>query len=246
MENKLTKELTILPSMCDDSGALGIPSAFSLFMDIATEHACALGCGLDVLAPRGLFWLTVRTRVRFFRRPKMLERVTLSTWPEPPGKLRTNRDYAIEQNGALLCAGKTEWTVLDQSTGRLYPMANVFAPSFDAWPQAVWDEPFTHMADAPMEEFARYTVRPTDIDLGGHMNNVAYVRALAGVFSCAQWQGMNIRELEIAYRAPCYEGDTLALQRRKDGDTLLLRAALPDDKTVILARIVNGESTLRA
>ncbi len=241
MTEKITKELTILPSVCDSSAVLGIPDTFALFMDAATEHAGVLGCGIDVLAPRGLFWLTVRTRVRFFRRPRMLESVTLSTWPEPPGKLRTNRDYTLTSGDELLAAGKTEWTVLDQNTGRLHPAADVFSPEVDFHPAVVWPEPFTHMPDAPLDEFARYAVRSTDIDLGGHMNNAAYVRALAGAFSCEAWQAMRIRELEIAFRAPCHEGDELVLQKREaDGGVLNLRAALPDGKTIVLARIVKG------
>lgn len=240
MQSKYTKELTILPSMCDSAAALGVPDTFALFMDIATEHACALGCGLDVLGPRGLFWLTVRTRVKFFRRPKMLERAVLSTWPEAPGKLRVNRCYAIEGRGGLLAAGKTEWAVLDQNTGRLHPMADVFAPGPAPLPESVWDEPFTRLNDEALPEFARYTVRSTDIDLGGHMNNAAYLRALAGLFSCEAWQGMNLREAEIAYRAACYEGDTLCWQKRAGDGALALRAVLPDGKTIALIRLVTG------
>lgn len=240
MLEKYVKELTILPSVCDSAAALGVPDTFALFMDIATEHACALGCGLDVLGPRGLFWLTVRTRVKFLRRPRMLERVTLSTWPEAPGKLRTNRCYTIEGHGGLLAAGKTEWTVLDQNTGRLHPMADVFAPDPASLPESVWDEPFTRLPDEAFGEFARYTVRSTDIDLGGHMNNAAYLRVLASLFSCETWQGMNVREAEIAYRAACHEGDTLCWQKRPDGGALALRAALPDGRTIALIRLVTG------
>ena len=242
MQTKYTKELTILPSMCDSAAALGVPDAFALFMDAATEHSGVLGCGLDVLGPRGLFWLTVRTRVKFFRRPRMLERAAVSTWPEAPGKLRVNRCYTIEGGGGLLVAGKTEWAVLDQSAGRLHPMADVFAPGSGFAPESVWDEPFTRLNDEAMDEFARYTVRSTDIDLGGHMNNTAYLRALASLFSCAAWQGMNLREVEIAYRAACYEGDTLCWQKREDGGALALRAALPGGKTIALARLVTGEA----
>ena len=54
MTGKYSRALTILPSQCDSSARLGVPDTFALFMDAATEHACALGCGLDVLAPRGL------------------------------------------------------------------------------------------------------------------------------------------------------------------------------------------------
>lgn len=241
MLDRFTKELTILPGACDSSAALGIPDTFTLMMDAATEHACALGCGIDALAPRGLFWLAVRTRVRFFRRPRMLERVTLATWPEHPGKLRADRDYRITgQDGETLVAGKTEWTVLETESGRLRPAADVFPPDLSFSDEVVWSEPYSRMADAPLEEFARYTVRSVDIDLGGHMNNAAYVRALAGCFSCEAWQGMELRELEIVYRAPCYEGDTLVWQKSEDGGTLSLRAALPDGKTVVLARLLRG------
>lgn len=240
MQPKYTKELTILPSVCDSAAALGIPDTFALFMDVATEHSSVLGCGLDVLGPRGLFWLTVRTRVKFFRRPKMFERVSLSTWPEAPGKLRVNRCYAMEGSGGLLAAGKTEWTVLDQNTGRLHPMADIFAPDPASLPESVWDEPFTRLPDEAMDEFARYTVRSTDIDLGGHMNNTAYLRALASLFSCEAWQAMSLREVDISYRAACHEGDTLCWQKRAGDGALALRAALPDGKTIALIRLVTG------
>ena len=240
MENRYTQEFVVLPSVCDADSLLGVPDTFALFMDLAAIHAEILGFDTPKLMKRGLFWLTVRTRVRFYRRPKMAERVTLATWPEKPGKLRTDRDYVIEQDGALLAAGKTEWTILETETGRLHPMEGIFAPDFVFYPDVVWEEPFTRMKDEPLDEFARYTVRSTDIDLGGHMNNAAYLRAIAGSFSCEEWRGMDIRELEIAFRAPCYEGETLALQKRADGDTLALRAALPDGKTIALARIVRG------
>ena len=239
MENRYTQECAVLPSVCDSSAHLGIPDTFALFMDLAAIHAEQLEFDTPRLMKQGLFWLTVRTRVRFLRRPKMAERVTLATWPEPPSKLRTDRDYTITQNGELLVAGKTEWTILEMDSGRLHPMAGIFAPDFAFFPDTVWEEPFTRMRDEAMEEFARYTVRSTDIDLGGHMNNAAYIRALAGAFSCKAWQDMDVRELEIAFRASCYEGDTLIWQKRDDGGTLSLRAALPDGKTVVLARILH-------
>lgn len=240
MENRYEQPYIILPSVCDSAARLSVPDTFALFMDLAAIHAEILHFDTPTLMKQGLFWLTVRTRVRFHRRPKMAERVTLVTWPEQPGKLRTDRDYAVEQNGERLIEGKTEWTILEMESGRLHPMAGIFPPDFDFYPGTVWDEPFTRMKDEPMDEFARYTVRSTDIDLGGHMNNAAYIRALAGAFSCKAWHGMDVRELEIAFRASCYEGDTLIWQKREDGGALSLRAALPYGKTIVLARIVTG------
>ena len=238
MENRFRKEILILPSLCDSSGRLGIPDTFALFMDIASEHAQALGCGIGALGERGLFWLTVRTRVRFFRRPAMMERVALVTWPEAPGRLRADRDYLLEGEGETLAAGKTEWAVLDQTTGRLVSPREVYDPALVFRPETVWPEPFSRLVDTPMEEFARYTVRSVDMDLGEHMNNVAYLRSLAGTYSREAWQALGLRELEIAYRTPCREGDTLIWQRQTQEDgTLSLRAELEDGTTAILAKL---------
>ena len=240
MENKYSTDYVILPGVCDSSGALGIPDTFTIFMDLAAIHAEHLRVDTPRLLHRNLFWLAVRTRVSFLRRPKMAESVTLTTWPEKPGRLRADRSYVIEQNGERVVTGKTEWTVLETDTNRLHPVARIFPEGFAFLPDTVWPEPFTRMKEEPLEEYARYTVRSTDIDIGRHMNNAAYLRALAGTFSTERWQGMDIRELEIAYRAPCYEGDTLIWQKREEGDTLTLRAALPEGKTIAQVRIVRG------
>ncbi|MBQ1878012.1 MAG: hypothetical protein II161_04265, partial [Erysipelotrichaceae bacterium] len=63
------KPLEITLSMTDSSGKLGHAEAFALFMDIAGQHAEMLGIGARALLPRNLFWLTVRTRVIFEKRP---------------------------------------------------------------------------------------------------------------------------------------------------------------------------------
>ena len=239
MENRLQKSVTILPSLCDHRGELSIPDTFALFMDIASEHAHNLGCGIYDLGKQGLYWLTVRTRVRFFRRPAMMEQVTLFTWPEAPGKLRADRDYLLEGGGAVLAAGKTEWAVLDQNTGRLVPASRVYPPDLAFYAGTVWEEPYSRLPDEAMEEYARYTVRSTDTDVGQHMNNVAYVRALAGTFSLAEWEALNPREAEISYRTPCHEGDLLVWQRRAGEDgTLYLRAVREDGKTAVQAKLI--------
>lgn len=238
MENSLKKRLTIPASDCDHTSRLSVPDAFALFMDIATDHAMALGIGVPQLAPRHLFWLTVKTKVQFLRRPAMNEPVELETWPEPAERIRCNRDYRLTHGGEVLALGKTEWTIINTETGQLQRASDVFPAGLDLRQDTVWTEPFARLRDDFADEpvFARYTVRSTDIDLGGHMNNVAYVRTLAGAFSTGEWDALNVRELEVHFKASCYEGDTLELQRReRDGFTEVRISAA--GKTAILARI---------
>ena len=235
------REIMILPSMCDATAKLGIPDAFALFMDIATEHAEGLGIGMNGLMKQGLFWLTVRTRIRFIDRPALTETVTVRTWPETPERSRCNRDYAILRDGKIIVEGKTEWMIMNMKTGRLHPVDGVFPEGLALLQDRVLPEPFMRMADDfdGAQALGRYTVRSTDIDLGGHMNNAAYVRAIAGLFASKDWQGLGIREMEGSFRAPCFEGETLEAQRRNTDGGIELRLSR-EGRTVLLARIVTG------
>ena len=238
MKGYYSWDLTVLPGSCDSAAKLGVPDTFALSMDAATLHAEALGIGMNGLMKRGLFWLTVRTRIRFYRRPSMIETVTVRTWPEQPERSRCNRDYRLEQGGEVLAEGKTEWMIMNTQTGRLHPADSVFPEGLEIEPDRVLPEPFMRMTDdfTDADDFGSYTVRSTDIDLGGHMNNAAYVRAIAGLFDSSAWQGMDIHEMEVAFRAPCFEGNVLRAQKRvRDGATEVRLSC--EGKTVVLARI---------
>lgn len=242
MKGTYQKNVVILPGLCDSSARLGVPNTFSLFMDIAAEHAQHLGIGAADLGKRGLFWLTVRTKVRFYRRPAMMEETELSTWPEQPERLRCCRDYRLCKGDELLAEGRTEWAILDTAAGTLCPAKDIYPPELVIPEDTVAIPPFSRIGDdfSDGEALGEYVVRSTDIDLGGHMNNAAYIRACAGAFSCREWQEPEIAGAEAVFRAPCFEGDRLILQKRSGEGALDLRASLPEGKTVFLMRLVRN------
>lgn len=220
MNSEFSKTISIVPSICDSSGRLGIPDAAALFMDIAAEHSNILGIGQNVLGAQGGFWLTVKTMLRFNRRPYFAEEVTLTTWPEIPDKRRCLRDYVISAGGDVLCCGKTEWAVLDIATGRLRHVDSLYPADLELTDRTSMDDPFTRFEDElpDGELLGRYTVRSTDIDLGGHMNNVAYLRAFSSLFSSDVWNRADIEFMEIWYRAQCFEGEELTVLQKKRED----------------------------
>ena len=228
------KQMKILPSVCDWTGRLSVPHTFELFMDIATEHADELGIGLKDLSKDGLFWLTVKTKVRFVNRPKMGDTVTVSTWPEAPKLLRCNRDYAVTKDGETILTGKTEWAIMNMETGRLHGATEIYPPELILTDRQVMPEPFSKLRTAGEEETVGvYTVRSTDIDIGGHMNNAAYIRAFAGLLDSAQWKSTAFSCVEVHFRTQCFEGDTLTFLRSKAENGFLTQAYLPDGRIAV-------------
>ena len=72
------------------------------------------------------------------------------------------------------------------------------------------------------------------------MNNVSYVRALLGLFSTEQWKSFRPGSIEVHYKSPRLEGDVLAFRKRKQGDTLYLKAET-GGKTVLLAALCRAQ-----
>ncbi len=233
----LQKEMNVTPSYADFSGAMSYYGVFSTFMDIASIHAELLGVGFKEMNSRDMFWLTVKTKACFTRRPKLGEKITVRTWPEVPEKVRCVRSYEISQNDEVLITGKTEWAVINTKTHGIVPLRDVF-PKDLAFPTvSACQEPFARLPNAFEEPpITEYRVVSTDIDIGGHMNNAVYVRALASTFSNEELAEKCIKGIDIIYKTPCYEKDLLSVQRKQTEEGLLTRFS-KEGETVMLARM---------
>ena len=232
------QKLIIGPSSTDADRLLSHHAAFNLLQDTAAIHAARLGIGLNALEQRSLYWVIVKIKTVFERRPGLGEKVVLRTWPEKPGALRCNRSYEIRRGEELLIRGRTEWAVMNTATHALTPAAGLFPAElpFDRPPACA--EPFARIPDKfeGVAPFDTYRVRSTDIDVGGHMNNAAYLRALFGAFSNRELQALRPQTVDVSFRASCFEGEELCFFRRETENGPDLRIARGAD-TILLARM---------
>lgn len=204
MQNYLEKDFTVLPSGADPQGRMSVAALFDRFMDLASEHGKRLGVGFSDMAEHRAFWVAVRTRVRLYDLPELMETVHAKTWPVLSGRVKCDRCYRLTRNGETVAEGRTEWAGQNMDTGRPMKIDDFGYPAqMEHLTEKVCDGPFTRFREQPLEEnfLTAYTVGSRDIDIGQHMNNVAYVRALLGTFSVAELAGMDIEEVEIYYSA---------------------------------------------
>lgn len=238
MKASYTKEITIATSMCDAAGKLGLWNAFSLFQDAASEHAELLGVGYQDMTARKSFWMTVRSRVRFYSRPDIMTRAQITTWPAAPGSTRCDRFYRMHKNGEALVEGRTEWCVYDLEKGSVKNTSEAgFLDGIEYLNEKALDAPYARFKHnfADGDRACIHRVSTTDIDVGRHMNNVAYLRALLNSFPVAELESMNVSEMEIMYLMPCFEGDELSIMRRKTDFGYEFGVRRPDGRYAALA-----------
>ena len=237
---KYTRSIYIEPSFCDLTGKLGTAETFALFMDVASEHAEVTGIGTHAMGAKGLFWLTTKTKIHFNRRPEMMEIVDASTWPQEIKPARVIRDYALEKDGELIVAGKTEWAVLEIKTGKLHNILdNVYNENTEEYERNVLEELFTKFnADFSNGKIiGEYVINSQDTDFGGHTNNAAYPRIFLSMYSGKELKEMNITDMEVIFKLPSYEGNKVSIYERRTGSSVELGMFNEDGKVVAFAKI---------
>ena len=214
MKNTLHTPFKILSSVCDMEGKLGVYNTLNFFMDLAAEHAAELDAGYYAMRDKGRYWVVVRTRVRFYDRPAMMEFADGETWPVTPSLVKCERMYRLSQGEKILAEGRSEWAVQDMDTGRIVKSTECYPAELVFREDKVCEEAFTRFKPlaGEWEEFS-YTVTAMDIDTGCHMNNVMYIRMLLNTFSGEKLRAMDISEVEISYRRACLEGEKLTVRR---------------------------------
>ena len=237
MEAYFSRQQIIDPGMCDATGRLGCADTFRMFQDVASEHAERMGLGGIAMQRQHAFWMTVRTRVHFHHRLAMMQAVELSTWPLTPGKLRCDRCYRVSRDGRVLAEGRTEWCVYDTELGAVRSMDGLFDEELCFSKEVALPAPYARFRHdfADADRICSYVVRPSDIDIGRHMNNVAYLRMLMDSFSVSEQERMRITEMEILFCMPCFEGEELDVMRRSTDYGYEFGVRRPDGRYAALA-----------
>lgn len=239
MRSEYARTVTILPGQIDTGGHLGVPDTFELFMDTAALAAEKLDAGWGALQQRGVFWITVKTMIRFLDPPRFLDAVEVSAQLEAPEARRCRTHYTIKRDGRPLVLGKTEWALVDVGAGRQLCVADILPPDIAFSADLPFPEPFPIIDTAFSEPpCARHSVAALDIDMARHMNNVAYVRAIINSYSLEEWEGMRVREMAVVFLSSAVAGEELRLQRRARGPETDILISGSDGRKFALARLI--------
>ena len=244
MINELSCEKDILLSMCDLSGKLSVTGTLDIFMDTATLHEEASGFGVYAMMEKGLYWIIGKNRICYLRRPKMMEKVIVRTWFSKPSKLFVNREYLIsDTNGEVLVKVETEWLVATEGCEKLMHVRDYIPDDFVFPEKELFDGRMKKIdKNFPQGCFEElYTVKPTDVDFVGHMNNAAYSRMFMSLVPSYVLEGRDIRGVEIFYALQCREDDEIHLYKRDADEGLEFGAFLPDGSNVMTARLILGD-----
>ena len=217
-------------NMVDRFGRLKPSMALFFAQDIAGQHCIELGLDYDTMAARRLFWAVIRHRVQIDRLPQRGQTVTVQTWPMPTTRVAYPRATVVyDEMGGERLRIISLWVIMDLDTramilpgksgvhvGGLLTGTELAAPG--------------SLVPKVLENRETRTVRFTDLDRNGHMNNCRYLEWVTDLLPSAFHEGHPVKEFTVCYLSEARESEGLELNWEMDSEaSLRVEAVRTDD-----------------
>ena len=230
-----------------DSGGVLAPVALARYLlDMASQHAAEIGCGVDTMIERGMTWVLSRLRVSVTRPIVLGEELTVETWPSGVERLFALRDFRLyDAEGAIVASAASQWLVLSLETRRaLFPDEALDERVREAAPR-VFPEGFTKLAPLAGESLAerRFDTRYLDIDHNLHVTSASTLAWAVESVPLETWRSSHMSFFEIHYLAECFHPSTVIVRASKTGEATFAHSVVRESDQKEIARAVTRWTT---
>lgn len=181
----------------------------AIMQEIAGEHSALLGADRSALEDRKLFWAVIRHRVQITRLPKSGESIRVCTWPMPTTRTAYPRaTVAYDADGNELFRGISLWILMDMTTRAMVlpgksgvEVAGSLQGNELTLPGSLLPQKLPNREDR--------TVRFTDLDLNGHMNNCRYMEWVDDLLPAEFHRTHSPKQLLVCYLSEAREAEKM-------------------------------------
>lgn len=206
--------------------------------EAAERHFEPAGLGWDGQIARGFAFVLTRWHALFLRLPAMGEQTAVTTWHRERRGARFYRCHVWhDAAGQELIRSVTEYALVSVSDHRL-----LRGDEFDELGIAQHPERRIDLADPgrlrlpPLDPAGEYTVRRSDLDRNGHMNNTRYADLCTDLLP----DGLPpVREIWLHFAGETRRGYRIVLERATEEDGFFARGATAHGEA-FEARLLTG------
>ena len=230
-------EFTVSDLQCDRFGRLKPSAICWLVQEMAGRHCLELGLDWDSLAKKGMFWAILRHRIEVKRMPTKDETIHVETWPMPTTRVAFPRNVvAFDEYGNELFRTTSVWVLMDmEKRAMVLPgKSGVEVPGVLLGGEL--PAPGSLAPQMPEGRQER-TVRFTDLDLNGHMNNCRYLDWAADLLPSRFHRDYCLKDATLGYLAEAKEDDEMILCYGQKEDGSLRLEILRDNQRIFAAEM---------
>ncbi|MCH5237644.1 MAG: hypothetical protein J1E95_07600 [Muribaculaceae bacterium] len=245
MKPILEKEYFLSANDANAEGILSLTSLTSNIIDIATDHANALGIGNPSMIDMNAGWILSRLTIDLQEAPKVNTNYILRTWIEDFNRHFSVRCFSISSpEGKIYGYCRTIWLVMDAESHKNLGLSHFNLPEdLILGEKAPIPTQQKHIPIVASEEEGSgkflvatqdptiYTFKYCDLDFYRHVNTVRYVTLLLNQFTLEEHDDTRVKRIELSFLHEASFGmETLLLRSDSPEDPLLSSFLLMDNK----------------
>lgn len=223
MENSsvFTRKYFLTAGESNAEGRMPLTLVAERVIEIATQHANALGIGYAALITRNIGWVLSRMSIEMYRYPVINQEYTIDTWIESYNRMFSNRNFRIsDAQGNIIGYMRTVWVAMDFEKRTMADIS-----SFDRSAFLLGDlecpierTPRLRIPEGESVEYSDYTFQYCDLDFNRHVNTIRYLELILNRWPLEHYDNHIIRRFDILFHHECHFGQTVRLLVCNDGD----------------------------
>lgn len=168
------------------------------------------------------------------------EKIEVFTWPCPSVRATFLRNYLVRKNGETAAMISSQWTLVNSETRKIMKVEDVDFSNYtmDEYVDVMPGSKFKiSREDAEaLETVGQKTVRLSDVDYNGHMNNTNYVDMLCDYIPELTAGTHRVTAMRIHFSKEAPLGETIEIKRLRT----------PDDKYIFRTFRSDGDVNVEA
>jgi len=177
----------------DRDHVLTLAGVFRLLQEAAIAHANQHDTGTDAMLTRGESWVLNRMAVQIARYPRHGEALRVETWSSGVRGFKGYRDFRVRSSaggdGEVIIAGSSLWLYVSVRTRSIIRVPREVAAKFPVGTEEVFCPDLEALElsapDPATAPAAVISLRYSDVDANGHVNNTAYLELLQSALASA-------------------------------------------------------------
>ena len=224
-------------SESDEKLELKIPALLNFFQDAAIFEAEEGSINMEYLQERHLAWLLGSWQIVIERRPRLGERVIVSTTPSAfKGSIGYRNFTLTTESGEILSKAASIWTLVDIEKMRPARPSEEILAGYEIGPklEMEYDPRRIDLAGegTPREPFF---IRQNQIDSNHHVNNEEYVN-MAMEYLDESW---HVTQVRAEYKKPAYLHDTLIPVIYEQGNRMQIQLTNEQHETLCIVEFTH-------
>ena len=232
MNETYTKTFEIGTSFVDLYDNIRPSAMLQLLQEMGTDHAEIQHMNRDYLVEAyHACWILARVWYQVKRPIHAGELLTIKTWHRGAGSLIVYRDYDLSVGNESVGEAVAAWVVADIEDRKMLRPSSIENIAVAKSPEQVKERQL-RLIRSPKEKEHVYdrTVRYSDLDVNGHMNNTKYADVLMDALNARELEGRFVSQLQLNYSQECKPGETMEISRVLEEDHCYIDGCSDDGK----------------